>query len=220
MWFAKFLHNEGNLREPAMITLDTKILQEKLHKQIIPARILLGKFSFIDDNARKSHAYVDPNYMPFYYYLGGQVKAKNLAVFGVGIGISAACYLMGNQAENFVCLQETGGEYYSPRLARSNILRVYNNKFNIYYGNCFGEFFDEFISKKWDLVIYDNKGSYDDQMSRLNLIWEYLAPDGVLCMDGLKWDANNKRVFNDFAKVKNREKFEVRTRYGIGLLPK
>jgi hypothetical protein len=203
-----------------MMTLDTKKLQDKLNKQTIPARILLGKFSFIDDDARKSHAYVDPNYMPFYYYLGNQVKAKNLAIFGVGIGLSAVCCLMGNKAEHFTSIQETGGEYYSPRLAKSNILRVYNEKFNIYYGNCFGGFSDEFTSKKWDLVIYDCKIAYDEHMARLNLIWEYLTPNGILCMDGLKWDTNNKRAFNDFTKVKNREKFEVRTRYGVGLIVK
>lgn len=188
-----------------------------MRKSLIPPRMMLSKFSLIDEKSRHSHAFLDPSYLPFYYHLGKVFKAKSLLEIGFGIGLQSACYFMSNpDVENYLSLQEPEG-YYSSKIGKSNIKRVYRNSFDV-IGNYFhdGSFIDKLNKRKWDLVFINETRNYDVLLLWLNNIWDSLG--GVICMDKVNSEEQNRRAYKDFCKNKGKEHHIIETRYGMGLI--
>lgn len=154
----------------------------------IPARILLGKFRFPE---KRSGVYSDPNYMPFFYYLGSELKPKHVATFKPELGIRTACCVIGNR-EAKVSLFGNVSSFVDTNVRLAGV------KPNI--GNL-TESFDE----KWDLVLVRN-------MDYLELIWNKVNHGGFICMLG------QKQEFHDFCKCKNREPVIFKIRDGIILI--
>jgi predicted O-methyltransferase YrrM len=195
------------------------ILDSKLTKQLIPARILLDKFRIIEDTSRRASAYTDPKYAPFYYYLGTLIKPTNVLDVGFKLGLLSGSFLQGcKTVENFLGFQEKVEEYYSARLGRANIKSCFKGKFDFYYGNLHDEVLLDKLKINWDLILMNEERDYDYYRMGLDLVWNYLNDDGIIVMDYVLSDKHSKRAFSDFCVTKNRAPVILKTRYGTGLI--
>ena len=68
------------------------LLEEKLNKQL-PSRIFLDRMRVLDEDSRKTSAYNDPKYIPFYYWLGTLIKPKSLVEIGFRLGLFSGNFL-------------------------------------------------------------------------------------------------------------------------------
>jgi hypothetical protein len=197
------------------------ILESKLTKQLIPARILLDKFRIIEETSRRASAYTDPKYAPFYYYLGGLVSPKNVLDVGFKLGLLSGSFFQGcKTAENFLGFQEKTEEYYSPRLGRANIKSCFKGNFDFYYGSLNDEVLLNKLRINWDLIFINEERDYDYYRECLDLVWNYLNVDGMVAMDYVLSDKHSKKAFADFCATKNRTPVIIKTRYGTGLVQK
>jgi len=197
-------------------------LQTKLEKQLIPARILLDKFRIIEETSRQASAYTDPNYAPFYYYLGSLVEFKSLVEIGFRLGLLSGCFMKGCKTlRNFFGFQQKTEEFYSPRLARANIRNCFKGNFDYYLGDISDQQFNEKLNKHiWDVVIVNEERDYDFHRMCLDIVWNKLGSDGLIIMDYVINNENCKKAFSDFCKSKNVEPIIFKTRYGTGLVQK
>ena len=73
-----------------------KELEDKINKdlknQYVPSYILLDRLRVIDEDSRKTSSYVDPYYIPFYYYLGKYLKPFNLLEIEVNLGFFSCSF--------------------------------------------------------------------------------------------------------------------------------
>ena len=69
-------------------------LEDDLQKQVVSSRILLDRLRLIDEDSRKTAAYLDPNYAGFYYHLGKYIKPQNVIEFGFNLGLLTGCLLL------------------------------------------------------------------------------------------------------------------------------
>jgi hypothetical protein len=200
--------------------MDTQILQlelqEDLKKQTISSKALLGTFRLLTDNSRLTGAYQDSSYFPLYYYLGKRINAKNLIEWNFNLGLYSGCFLKGNNTvENIFAFHEKTEEFYSSRIGVSNIKNHYHKKFDICEGTI--EEAQEGLGKdSWDVAIVNGEVSYKEQISRLNILWEHISPDGLIVVDYIGSNCG----FEDFCRIKNRVPIIFNTRYGIGIIQK
>ena len=197
-------------------------LENDLVKQIITPNVLLGHLRVISESSRKTSAYVDPRYIPFYYYLGKYLQPKNMIEMGFGLAFFSTCFMRScKTVENFLAFQEVGEEYYSNNLALKNIKTVYRNSLNYYQGSVNDKIFQDCISKnKWDLILFNEEKDYDKHMLYLDVVWSHLNLDGYIVMDYIQSHENAKRAFHNFCKIENREPIILPTRYGVGIIQK
>jgi predicted O-methyltransferase YrrM len=198
------------------------IIEEKLKKSLIPARILLDKFRLIEESSRKTSAYTDPLYVPFYFYMGRLVEAKNVVEIGFRLGLLSGCFLKGCQtAKSFLGFQEESEEFYSARLAKANIRDNFKGEFDFYYGQISDpNFLTKLEGRGWDVIIINEEKNYDEHRSYLDIMWEYLNNDGLIIMDYLDNEKHIKQAYLDFCKIKNRDPIIFKTRYGTGMIQK
>lgn len=196
-------------------------LMEKLHKQLIPARILLDKFRVIEESSRKTAAYTDPLYMPFYYYLGSLVTPKKIAEFGVRLGLVSGSFFCGcKTTEHFFAFQEKSEDYYSTRLAKHNLKSSYKGLMDFYLGTIYDEELeDKFVARDWDIVIISDNRDYDYHRAILDLAWKGISSDGLIVSDNMS-SSGIKKAFSDFCQSKNRDFSDIKTRYGVGIMQK
>ena len=196
------------------------ILDSKLAKSLIPARILLDKFRVIEESSRKTAPYTDPAYAPFYYYLGTLIEAKSVAEIGTRLALLSGCFLKGcKTVKTFLGFQEKTEEYYSLRLARANIKSVFKGRFDFYLGEITDDaFVDYFAKRNWDTVIINEEMTYDRHRDYLDMIWQHMAGDGLIVMDYISSHEHAKKAYFDFCKTQNREPITFKTRYGVGIV--
>lgn len=194
-------------------------LDKKLKSQIISSRILLDKLRLMDDSSRKSGQYQDPMYLPFYFHLSKFSTPKSILQIGLNLGLEICCYLQGNKnVDDFFAFQNSNGDFFSERLAFSNIRDISKKiKINYYYGKIFDKKFLDSLSKV-DLAIINEKSNFDQIKDSLSVCWDYLNLDGLLVLDYLNYDKKIKKMFLDFCKVQNREGVIFDTRYGTGII--
>lgn len=199
----------------------SKDLDKKLKLQLISSRVLLDKLRLVDESSRKSGQYQDPLYLPFYFHMGKFMNPKAVLQIGLNLGLEFCCFLQGNKTPNyFFAFQNNDGNFYSERLAFSNIKDISKKvKTQFYYGSILDE---DFLSKliNFDLILITEKSNFDKIMDALNICWNKLNLDGFLVVDYLNYDKKIKKIFLDFCKVKNREGFVYETRYGVGIVQK
>lgn len=198
------------------------ILDSKLSKQLVPARILLDKFRIIEENSRKTSAYTDPSWAPFYYYLGSIIKPRNVLEIGFKLGLLSGAFFKGcNTVEKFLGFQEQTEDYYSFRLGRANIKSCYKKEIDLYLGQLTDEdFLNKIKGNLWDLVMVNEQKDYDYYRMCLDLVWERTSSNGFILMDYAIAERQGKKAFSDFCKIKNREKYLFKTRYGTGIVQK
>ena len=191
-------------------------LQEDLKKQTISSSVLLGNFRLLSDKPRLTGAYQDPLYFPLYYHLGKRVGAKSLIGWNFNLGLYSGCFLKGNNTvENMFVFHENTEKFYSSRMGVSNIKNNYRKKFDICEGTI--EEAQEGLSKdSWDIAIVNGEVSSEDQIARLDILWEHIKLDGLIVVDYIGSNCG----FDDFCHIKNRVPIIFNTRYGIGIIQK
>lgn len=195
-------------------------LDADLNKSIISSSILLGRFSLIDDSAKIIGSYFDPRYFPFYYHLGKRITPKTLLHFGFGIGLESGIFLMGCKTINsFLAFQDPLEGYYSPRIGMKNIKRVYKNQSDYIVGSI-KEDLDKLKQNRWDVAIVTDIKKYDELRYCFDKIWDSINYNGLMIVDHITHEDSNRRAFEDFCKITNRDSVSVDTRYGVGIICK
>jgi len=198
-------------------------LDRDMKKGVISARVLLNSFSFIDEDSRKTGAYDDPRYMPFFYHLGKYISPKNVLEIGFNLGLFAGCLFKScKTCEYFLGFREADNdEYFSTRIALKNVKKSFKNKTDVYVGDIHDEDFQIKLShKKWDLVFIDEEISYDLFMMHLDTVWKCVSFDGLVVVDKLDSIPAARRALVDFCKKNNKSPIFFNTRYGVGIINK
>ena len=204
--------------------MDTKQLKESIEndlaKKLVDSRILLDRFTVIDETSRGTSAYTDPNYIPFYYHLGKYVFPKRIIEIGFRLGFFSGSFLTScKTVEKFIAFQQSQENvFYSSTLGRRNINKVYSKFFNWHVGDIFDELFEKMLDDKWDLVIINEELDYEKHRTYLEFVWEKMELNGMIAMDYVNFHEPCKKAFNDFCKIVNREPVICSTRYGTGLI--
>lgn len=197
-------------------------LEKDLDKKIISSQILLDNLALLNEQSRKTSAYVDPNHIPFYYYLGKYYKPKNLIEINTGAALNSCSFFKSCKTiENFLAFQSKEEEFYSSRFALKNINKNYKNNLKLIHCSLKNEdFHKEIESKEWDLMfINENSFSYDDLLFLMSKTWMNFSTNGLFIVNYLN---NNliKSCFENFCKIKNSEYVVLNTRYTLGIIKK
>jgi predicted O-methyltransferase YrrM len=192
-----------------VFTVDKSRLEADLALQRISSKILLNGFRFIEESSRKTAAFQDPTYTPFYYHLGRQIEPKKMLIVGFGLGLSAGCFLKGcKTVDGILAIEELSTEYFSPR-----------REFDFKMGNPF-DLQESLRAHEWDLTLIDSEVNYDKLRNYLDVIWANTAHNGLIVMEHISGDSSTQKAFFDFCKIINREPFVFATRYGTGIVQK
>ena len=108
-----------------MMALDSQnlihFLNEELKAQRISGRVLLDRLCVIDENSRKSPAYLDPNFAGFYYHLGKKIQAQSMLEIGFDLGLLSASFLIScTTVKKFVGFCESDKGFIPTRLGKRN----------------------------------------------------------------------------------------------------
>lgn len=192
-------------------------LESDLEKQCVSPSVLLDRLRVVDEACRKSSAYVDPTYVPFFYYLGKYLKPINLVEIGFNLGFCSTCFLKScNTVKKIVVFQEQTKEYYSSKFGIKNIKSLHRGDF-IFVDNKLN--LEPVLDKnQWQLALFNIETDYDKSLFLLDTIWKNLDFDGYIVVDHVKSNENIQKVFDVFCKMKNREPIFISTRYGVGIV--
>jgi hypothetical protein len=196
-----------------------KALEEKLDKQLT-SRVFLDRMRVLDEDSRKSAAYNDPKYIPFYYWLGSMIQPNSLVELGFRLGLFSANFLRGcKSVEKFLGYQEKTAEFYSPKLGRANVKDHYKGPADIYVGSINDEAFEKLLgATKWQCAIINEEVGYDRHREFLDVLWSKLDVDALIVMDYVNRHKPATEAYMDFCRIKNREPVTINTRYGVGLI--
>lgn len=183
-------------------------IKEKINKKIINSKKLTSNFKFIDQNSKKSIKYNDDLYIPFFYYLGKVIKPKTFLEIGLNIAINSSCFLKSCKTVNyFLGFQQKNDQYYNFNIPKSNLSLNYKQNLDIYYGDFFDNDFQKMLSKKFDLIFFNQEYSYDKMFQILETIYSNnLDKDGMLVFCDIT-KKNYKDIFLNMSKG-YRNKFE------------
>jgi len=197
-------------------------VEAKMKASRIGSHVFLDRFRVIQESSRKTAAYTDSRYAPFYYYLGELIQPKSMVEIGFRLGLLSGCFLKScKTVENFLGFQEVGEEFYSPRLGRSNIKDVYKKSIDIYVGNLYdGEWSKRFKDETWDVIFINEEKNYDRHMEYLEAIWPQVAYNGLIFMEHVRYHEPATLAYLNFCKIKNRDSVIIDTRYGVGMIQK
>ena len=178
-------------------------LENKLKFQTVSSNILLSKCRLIDETSRKSGQYQDPFYFPLYFPL--------------------CCFLQGSESvDRIFCFQNKDGNFYSEKLAISNIKDVRKSiNINYYYGSMFDREFQKYAEIMYDLILVNEEKTNADSLNNLlDICWACTNLDGLIIVDKVRSDANINKCFINFCKINNRDPILINTRYGTGIAQK
>lgn len=196
---------------------------DELSMEIVSSRILLDSLSFINEASRKTSAYVDPRYVPFYYYLGKHVYPKTCVQLGFRLGLLASCFFNSCKTiKHFLGFQQADQDnFYSSRIALNNIKRYYKGDIDLYYGNVSDVNFENRFSKfEWDIAFVNEQLDYDTLLSYLEILWPQMSLGGTIVMEYVVSHEPAAEAFSTFCKVRNRKPVILETRYGTGMVRK
>lgn len=193
-------------------------IDSDLAKGLVSPRILLHDFLLLTEDSRRTPAYLDPTYTPFYYHLGKYIEPKNVLEIGLRLGLLSGCFFRScKTAEYFAGFQTESSEFYSTRLAVKNITRNFRGKVATQIGKP-EDLKVVIASEKWDLVIVNEELGYDTHREYLELVWGQVNLGGIIVVDYVNQHEPAGKAFKDFCKVVNREPTYLKTRYGVGLV--
>lgn len=197
-------------------------LDTDLCSQRISGRILLDRFSVIEEDSRKTAAYLDHKYASFYYYLGKYVAPISVMEIGFSLGLlSASFFISCRDAKKFLGFKETTSEFVTPRLGKRNIRSVFKKDATFYTGTLYDQEFDKIFSpNSWDLIILNEETVYDKHLEYLEFVWPHVSEHGFVVAEYITRHGPAKDAFFAFAESKNRQPLLFETRYGTGLLQK
>ena len=208
-----------------MVAIDSKILidflEEELKAQKVSGRALLDRLCVIDENSRKTPAYLDPNFAGFYYHLGKKIQPESMLEIGFDLGLLSSSFLTScKTVKNFLGFYETVDEFFSTRIGKQNIKRVMKGIRECYVGSLYDKEFQQLIVGGLDFVVITAEKNYDKHLEYFDFIWPNLKENGMVAIDNLIRNPPAKQAFLAFCKSKNREPMNFNTRYGTGLIQK
>lgn len=198
-------------------------LENKLKFQTVSSNVLLSKCRLIDETSRKSGQYQDPFYFPLYYHLSKFVQPKSIMQIGLYLGFPLCCFLQGSESvDRIFCFQNKDGNFYSEKLAISNIKDVRKSiNINYYYGSIFDREFQKYAEIMYDLILVNEEKTNADSLNNLlDICWACTNLDGLIIVDKVRSDANINKCFINFCKINNRDPILINTRYGTGIVQK
>jgi len=209
-----------------MEKIDLLLLQKNisilLEREFVNGKILLDRMAMINESCRRSPAYSDPRYAPFYYHLGKFISPKNILSLNFGLGLLESSFLVScKSVEHFMAFRRPAEEFFSFRMGVNNIKLNYKGVISVYINNMYDDEFVEKISPiKWDMVIINEEMNYDDHLSYLEFIWPYVAENGIVVTEYVKRNESASDAFFAFSESVNRPPISFETRYGTGILQK
>lgn len=192
----------------------------RMLKQLMSPRTLLGGMRLIDESSRLSGQYQDPNYLPFYFHLGRVINPARIACVGFDLGLQLSCLLKGCSSPKLAfCLQGPSGDFYSPRLALSNIRSVAGNRFpvEVHVGRPHDQRPQDIIRAGVDMALITKGMPSDDLMESMDLCWGGLGSGGAMVVDYLS-QGESEDIFRDFCAGRSVRYHIFRTRYLSGMV--
>jgi hypothetical protein len=201
-------------------TLLKEAVEKDLAKQLVGARVLLDRFKVIDEASRKTSAYTDPYYAPFYYHIGKYISPKSMIEIGFRLGLLSGSFFTSCKTVNrFVAFQQRlENVFYSPTFGKHNIRKVYRQKFNWHVGEIFDKELEDTLIGKWDLAIINEETTYEKHRTYLEFIWEKMGLNGIIVVEYANFHDSCKNAFMDFCKIVSREPVICKTKYGVGII--
>lgn len=192
-----------------------------LATQKISGKILLDRFCVIDEESRRSPAYIDPNFSGFYYHLGKKIKPESMIEIGFDLGLLSGSFLTScKSVKRFLGFREKSKHFASLRLGKQNIKRSMKGERDFYIGSLYDLDLQALVGTKFDLVIITDESNYDKHLEYFDFIWSILNDFGIIVVEYLTRNSPSKQAFLAFCKSKNRESLIFKTRYGTGLVQK
>ena len=197
-------------------------LTPEFDKELISSRFLLDRFVVIDEASRKSAAYQDPRYAPFYFHLGKFIQPQTFVEFGFGLGLLSSCFFARCETvKSFLAFEPSTEDFYSPRLAFTNVKKFYKGEFDFYRGKATDDIFLQKLDEvEWNLAFLNDETSLDQTRNYLDLLWERMGLDGLIVVNYLSRNEPTKDAFETFCKIVNRKLVFFATRYGTGIVQK
>jgi hypothetical protein len=195
-------------------------ISERVRKQLMSPRTLLGGMRLIDESSRLSSQYQDPNYLPFYFHVGRVLDPKRVVCVGLDLGLQVSCLLKGcSGPESSFCVQPPSEGFYSPRLALSNVKSVAGRRFPIeaYSGRPHDHRPQEVARIGFDMAIVTRPTTSDDLMESMDFCWKGLVQGGAMVVDHLSHGESDE-VFKDFCLGRSASHHVFKTRYSTGMV--
>lgn len=159
----------------------------------------------------------DPEYLPFYYYLGQFIEPKSILEINPNSGLISSVFLIGNKSvKEYAAFQWDKDGLYDDRIAVSNLKKSF--KGDMWFDQ--NSQFDFKIKKEFDLVLINEQKSYDDYMVVLNSIWAYLSHKGFALLTKAGYSKHSLMAFRDFCKISNRDGHYFNNRFKQGVIQK
>lgn len=198
------------------------LLENDLKKSLVTTKVLTSNFKFIDEASKKSHAYNDNLYIPFYYHIGKYLKPTTMLEVGVDLGFISSCFFKScKTVDYYLGFQSKKEEVnWDKSLYLSNIKKNYKKQLDVYYGDFLDKSFLDIVeNKKFDIAIININDSFDKLFALCDFIFLNLNKDGYMIFDFIK---NNKsrEIFFNIANGYKKEYKVFETRNGTGVLKK
>lgn len=209
-----------------MQKVDLTSLAEKLTADLdtgaISGRVLLDRLRLIDESSRKTAAYLDHRYAPFYYHLGKYVVPEAVMEIGFDLGLlSASFFTSCKTAKTFFGYRETSPEYIPTRLGKANVGLRFKGEMVFYTGHLYDEdFLRIFSPNPWDLIILNDETVYDKHLEYLDAVWPHVSEHGLIVAEYIDRHVPARDAFLAFCESKNRQPAVFETRYGTGIMQK
>lgn len=197
--------------------MNAEHLREKLDKQLMDPKILLGTAKFLTPSAKESPLCGNSRYFPFYYYLGTLTSPQTVVQIGSRLGLVGNCFMQGcKTVTSWLALDGFAYGNHPPVSVIKNNLQMH----------CTGaaeslplvnDNLKESGEPYIDMGIISEKYDPEDLELYLEFFWRHIKPEGLLVVDYIAFEAA-KQVFNGFCRVKNREPDLFDTHYGVGIV--
>lgn len=187
-------------------------VEEKFEKHSISTDVVLPGVKLLDHTSRFSPGFTDTKYLPFYYRLGCELNPNNVIQVGSNLGLVGAAFLRGCKTVHEWVVFDTFVNSSNIVISNLNLfgnLKVSYHLFDLSYRSKLQESFDlAFLSQFF--------GPKETDIF-LDFLWSQLKSEGFLVVDYVEHDYVKESFFN-FCKIKNREPFLFKTRYGVGII--
>jgi hypothetical protein len=195
-----------------------KIVDLKFNKANISTDVILPNVKLLDSASKESPAFLDPKYLPFYYRLGCELKAKNVIQKGSKLGLIGASFMKGCKTiEDWLVIEDTKPFV---NIIESNLKLNGCPKIEFRYLDKAPITDDEKNQKLVDIVFISEKEEDEQKLMKyMRFLWNQLKPNGLLVIDYF-YDKMINQSFLNFCNVKNKEPVSFNTRYGVGVLVK
>lgn len=196
----------------------TKKVQKDLESQLISGKLLLDRLSVIDEKSRKSPAYLDHRYAPFYYHLGKYLEANSLLEVGFNIGILSCSFLTSCKSiKEFFGFKEIFEEFIPTRIGKINIKKFVKN-IKIYTGKLYDEELEKILNKKWDIILINEEKEFNKQLDYMEFFWPYLSDSGVMIVEHINSHQPSRKAVKAFCDRRDIKPIIFNTRYGTSLI--